>query len=155
MRWERLGYATTICPIRLQSKSVRVYRWVTIFSDVWERPPFANRAVDGSAIYLHDSWLTLTLTRVKLLPNLKMLGRWPRLVKKVHKRQKTAYDHKTKTPYQVGERVFVYMPAAKATKAYKFASNTFRMVKICIWMLQISFEGFELAFESFESLLNG
>ena len=51
-----------------------------------------------------------------------MLGRWPRLVKKVHKRQKTAYDHKTKTPsYQVGERVFVYMPAAKATKAYKFA----------------------------------
>jgi len=43
-------------------------------------------------------------------------------VKKAQKRQKTAYDRQAKTPtYQVGERVFIYMPAAKATKAYKFA----------------------------------
>ena len=43
-------------------------------------------------------------------------------VRKAQKWQKTAYDRKAKTPtYQVGERVFVYMPAAKATKAYKFA----------------------------------
>ena len=43
-------------------------------------------------------------------------------VKKAQKRQKTAYDRQAKTPtYQAGERVFIYMPAAKATKAYKFA----------------------------------
>ena len=32
------------------------------------------------------------------------------------------------------------------------ASNPFRMVRICIWMLQV---WFEIAFECFESLSNG
>ena len=42
--------------------------------------------------------------------------------KKAQKRQKTAYDRQAKTPtYQVGERVFIYMPAANATKVSIFA----------------------------------
>ena len=36
--------------------------------------------------------------------------------------QKIQYDRQTKPPqFSVGDRVFVYMPAAKACKAYKFA----------------------------------
>ncbi len=43
-------------------------------------------------------------------------------VKKAQKRQKSAFDRQARQPvYSVGERVFVYMPAAKASKAYKFA----------------------------------
>ncbi len=43
-------------------------------------------------------------------------------VKKAQKRQKDTFDRQAKPPsYSVGERVFVYMPGAKATKAYKFA----------------------------------
>ena len=34
------------------------------------------------------------------------------------------------------------------------ASNPFRVVKICIWMLKTLFEWFEFAFECFESLSN-
>ena len=38
--------------------------------------------------------------------------------------QKAYYDKKSKPPrFTVGNRVFVYMPAAKATKAYKFARS--------------------------------
>lgn len=43
-------------------------------------------------------------------------------VKKAQKRQKSTFDRQARQPtYSVGERVFVYMPAAKASKAYKFA----------------------------------
>lgn len=43
-------------------------------------------------------------------------------VKREQKSQKRQYDRKAKTPhFAVGERVFVYMPAAKSSKAYKFA----------------------------------
>ncbi len=43
-------------------------------------------------------------------------------VRKAQKRQKRSYDWTTRQPaFAVGERVFVYMPGAKATKAYKFA----------------------------------
>ena len=43
-------------------------------------------------------------------------------IKRAQKRQKAYYDKQSKPPrFKVGDRVFVYMPAAKATKAYKFA----------------------------------
>ena len=43
-------------------------------------------------------------------------------IKKAQDRQKSAHDQRARVPkYQVGERVFVYMPAAKSTRAYKFA----------------------------------
>ena len=42
--------------------------------------------------------------------------------KKAQSKQKALYDRQTKSPqFSVGDRVFVYMPAAKACKAYKFA----------------------------------
>ena len=41
---------------------------------------------------------------------------------KAQTNQKTLYDHQMRPPrFSVGDRVFVYMPAAKACKAYKFA----------------------------------
>ena len=41
---------------------------------------------------------------------------------RAQKRQKAIYDRKTSPPtYRVGDSVFVYMPGAKASKAYKFA----------------------------------
>ena len=43
-------------------------------------------------------------------------------IKIAQKCQKEQYDRKTRSPkFKVGDRVFVYMPAAKACKAYKFA----------------------------------
>ena len=43
-------------------------------------------------------------------------------IKIAQKCQKKQYDHKTRSPkFKVGDQVFVYMPAAKACKAYKFA----------------------------------
>ena len=43
-------------------------------------------------------------------------------IKRAQKHQKAYYDKQSKLPrFKVGDRVFVYMPAAKATKAYKFA----------------------------------
>ena len=43
-------------------------------------------------------------------------------VQKAQKAQKRAYDRKSKeTGFEIGERVFVYMPKEKLTKAYKFA----------------------------------
>ena len=42
--------------------------------------------------------------------------------KKAQSNQKALYDHQTKSPqFSVGDRVFIYVPAAKACKAYKFA----------------------------------
>ena len=43
-------------------------------------------------------------------------------IKKAQQRQKKQYDCKARLPkFKVGDRVFVYMPAVKACKAYKFA----------------------------------
>ena len=43
-------------------------------------------------------------------------------IKRAQKHQKAYYDKQSKPPrFKVGDRVFVYIPAAKATKAYKFA----------------------------------
>lgn len=43
-------------------------------------------------------------------------------IKKAQKRQKKNYDRHARQPtYQVGDRVFVYVPSAKSGKAYKFA----------------------------------
>ena len=43
-------------------------------------------------------------------------------IKKAQQCQKKHYDRRTRLPrFKVGDRVFVYMPAAKACKAYKFA----------------------------------
>ena len=43
-------------------------------------------------------------------------------IKKAQQRQKKQYDRKTKLPeFNVSYTVFVYMPAIKACKAYKFA----------------------------------
>ena len=43
-------------------------------------------------------------------------------IKRAQRHQKAYYDKHSKPPrFKVGDRVFVYMPAAKATKAYKFA----------------------------------
>ena len=43
-------------------------------------------------------------------------------IKRAQRHQKAYYDKQSKPPrFKVGDRVFVYMPAAKATKAYKFA----------------------------------
>ena len=45
--------------------------------------------------------------------------------------QKTQYDCQTKPPqFSVGDRVFVYMPAAKACKAYKFARSFYGPYRI-------------------------
>ena len=42
-------------------------------------------------------------------------------IKKAQQYQKKQYDHKTRLPrFEVGDRVFVYMPAAKACKAWLF-----------------------------------
>ena len=42
-------------------------------------------------------------------------------VKQAQRHQKTAYDRSAKPPsFRVGDRVFLYMPAAKSNKAYKF-----------------------------------
>lgn len=55
-------------------------------------------------------------------------------VKKAQKRQKTSYDRSARLPkFTVGDRVFLYMPAAKSTKAYKFAKpfrGPYRIVKL-------------------------
>ena len=55
-------------------------------------------------------------------------------VKKAQKAQKKAYDRRSKdVQFGVGERVFVYMPQDKATKAYKFARpfhGPFRVVEV-------------------------
>ena len=43
-------------------------------------------------------------------------------IKKTQRNQKNYYDKRSKPPkFKVGERVLVYMPSAKACKAYKFA----------------------------------
>ena len=43
-------------------------------------------------------------------------------IKRAQRHQKAYYDKQSKPPrFKVGDRVFVYMPAAKVTKAYKFA----------------------------------
>ena len=43
-------------------------------------------------------------------------------IEKAQQHQKDVHDRRAGNPkYHVGERVFVYMPAAKSTKAYKFA----------------------------------
>ena len=43
-------------------------------------------------------------------------------IEKAQKHQKTAHDRRARTPkYHVGDRLFVCMPSAKTTKAYKFA----------------------------------
>ena len=43
-------------------------------------------------------------------------------IKKAQQYQKKQYNRKTRLPrFEVGDRVFVYMPAAKSCKAYKFA----------------------------------
>ena len=43
-------------------------------------------------------------------------------IKRAQRHQKAYYDKQSKPPrFKVGDRVFVYMPTAKATKAYKFA----------------------------------
>ena len=43
-------------------------------------------------------------------------------IKKAQQHQKQQYDRKTRLPrFEVGDRVFLYMPAAKSCKAYKFA----------------------------------
>ena len=42
-------------------------------------------------------------------------------IKKVQKRQKNYDRHARQPTYQVGDRVFVYVPSAKSGKAYKFA----------------------------------
>ena len=45
-------------------------------------------------------------------------------IKRAQRHQKAYYDKQSKPPrFKVGDRVFVYMPAAKATKAYKFARS--------------------------------
>ena len=55
-------------------------------------------------------------------------------VKRAPKAQKKAYDRRSKdVHFGVGERVFVYMPQDKATKAYKFARpfhGPFRVVEV-------------------------
>ena len=55
-------------------------------------------------------------------------------VKKAQKAQKKAYDRRSRdVQFGVGERVFVYMPQDKATKAYKFARpfhGPFRVVEV-------------------------
>ena len=55
-------------------------------------------------------------------------------VQKAQKSQKKQYEKNTKEPdLKVGERVFVYMPKEKATKAYKFARpfhGPFRVVEV-------------------------
>ena len=44
------------------------------------------------------------------------------IIRKAQQHQKKQYDRKTRLPrFEIGDRVFVYMPAAKACKAYKFA----------------------------------
>ena len=44
--------------------------------------------------------------------------------KKAQSNQKALYDRQTKSPqFSVGDRVFVYMQAAKVCKAYKFARS--------------------------------
>ena len=43
-------------------------------------------------------------------------------IKKAQDQQKSTHDRRARvSKYQFGERVFVYMPAAKSTRAYKFA----------------------------------
>ena len=43
-------------------------------------------------------------------------------IKKAQQSQKKHYDRRTRLPrFKVGDQVFVFMPAAKACKAYKFA----------------------------------
>ena len=45
-------------------------------------------------------------------------------IKRAQKHQKAYYDKQSKPPrFKVGDRVFVHMPTAKATKAYKFARS--------------------------------
>ena len=45
-------------------------------------------------------------------------------IKRAQKLQKAYYDKQPKLPrFKVRDRVFLYMPAAKATKAYKFARS--------------------------------
>ena len=55
-------------------------------------------------------------------------------VKKAQSAQKKCYDRRSREPnFQVGERVFVYMPKDKANKAYKFARpfhGSFRVVEV-------------------------
>ena len=52
----------------------------------------------------------------------KLSEAWELAKKKAQSKQKALYDRQTKSPqFSVGDRVFVYMPAAKACKAYKFA----------------------------------
>ena len=55
-------------------------------------------------------------------------------VKKAQGAQKKCYDRRSREPnFQVGERVFVYMPKDKANKAYKFARpfhGLFRVVEV-------------------------
>ena len=52
-------------------------------------------------------------------------------IKRAQKHQKAYYDKQSKPPrFKVGDRVFVYMPAAKATKAYKFARSFHGLYRI-------------------------
>ena len=45
-------------------------------------------------------------------------------IKRALRHQKAYYDRQSKPPRsKIRERVFVYMPVAKATKAYKFARS--------------------------------
>ena len=68
--------------------------------------------------------LILILTKGKLLSNFLKPGSWQKrtLRIKAQQRQKKQYDCKVRLPkFKVGDTAFVYMPAVKACKAYKFA----------------------------------
>ena len=53
-------------------------------------------------------------------------------IKIAQKRQKQQHDRLVKDPsFKVGERVFVYMPAAGQGEAYKLAEKLFHILAIC------------------------
>ena len=72
--------------------------------------------------------------RQKWLLNFLKHGRWqgPRdNIKKAQQCQKKHYDRRTRLPrFKVGDWVFVYMPAAKACKANKFARSFYGPYRI-------------------------
>ena len=57
-------------------------------------------------------------------------------VKQAQRRQKTAYDRSAKPPsFRVGDRVFLYMPAARSNKAYKF-TKPFQGPYRIVWLYE-------------------
>ena len=114
MSWAGLGSSSSIHPLCIPGQPTRVDSGIAFF-------PTERIDLDG---YKEEMMESLSETWVLARKN----------IEKSQKAQKRSYDRKAKEPaFKQGERVFVYMPKEKASKAYKFARpfyGPYRVVEV-------------------------